>query len=98
METTSPSMATQTPADMSSGSVQQHFSVQSAGTQAVSIVAQDPSKGVYIVDPSQQQATLQMFGGDQRLIAAASSNQVELNSNSNTPASAQTIVVRNFII
>ena len=94
METSSPSMATQTPADMSNGSVQQqHFSVQSAGTQAVSIVTQDPSKGVYIVDPSQQHATLQMFGGDQRLIAA-SSNQVELANTSNTSASAQTIVVR----
>jgi len=93
METSSPSMATQTPADMSNGSVQQqHFSVQSAGTQAVSIVTQDPSKGVYIVDPSQQHATLQMFGGDQRLIAA-SSNQVELANTSNTSASAQTIVM-----
>ena len=93
METTSPSMATQTPADMSSGTVQQHFSVQSTGTQAVSIVSQDPSKGVYIVDPSQH-AALQMFSEQRLIAAAASSSQVELNTNSNASASPQTIVVR----
>lgn len=93
MENGSPSMATQNSGDIPSGNVQQHFSVPTTGGQAVSIVAQDPSKGVYIVDPSQQHAALQMFGDQQRLIAAASSNQVELTSNSTT-ASAQTIVVR----
>lgn len=94
MENNSPSMATQNSTDISTANVQQHFSVPSSGSQAVSIVAQDPSKNVFIVD-TQQHAALQMFGDpQQRLIAAsASSNQVELSNNSNTPASPQTIVV-----
>ena len=88
-------MAVPNSGDISStGNVQQHFSVPSTGTQsAVSIIAQDPSKGVYIVDPSQQHtaAALQMFGTEQRLIAA-SANPVEI-SNPNTSTPAQTIMV-----
>lgn len=95
MENGSATMAVPNSGDISStGNVQQHFSVPSTGTQsAVSIIAQDPSKGVYIVDPSQQHtaAALQMFGTEQRLIAA-SANPVEI-SNPNTTTSAQTIMV-----
>ena len=98
MENSSPSMATQTAGDISSGNVQQHFSVPSTGAQAVSIVTQDPSKGVYIVDPSQQHTALQMFSEQRLIAAAASSNQVELTSNTTTPVSAQTFVVRSLSV
>ena len=99
MENGSGSVAPQNAGEISSGNVQQHFSVPSTGTQAVSIIAQDPSKGVYIVDPTQQHAALQMFGADQqRLIAAAaSSNQVEL-ANANAVPTTQAIMVRITIL
>ena len=100
MENGSATMAVPNSGDISStGNVQQHFSVPSTGTQsAVSIIAQDPSKGVYIVDPSQQHtaAALQMFGTEQRLIAA-SANPVEI-SNPNTTTPAQTIMVCGFLV
>lgn len=81
--------------DIAPGSIQQQFSVPST-SPAVSIIAQDPSKGLYIVDQSQQHATLQMFtGADQRLISAAGGgNPVELAAaNANPASAAQTIMV-----
>eukprot|EP00794_Sanderia_malayensis_P005566 gene5566-6254_t len=88
-----------TPADISSGALQQNFTVSSSSAQAVGIIAQDPSKGIYIVDPSQQHAAIQMFGtADQRLMSAATvatGNPVELatTNNSGQAVAAQTIVM-----
>ena len=77
------------------GTNSQQFQVQAAvpATPAVSIIAQDPSKGLYIVDPSQQHAALQMFGTDQRFVTATG-NPVELATATNASGGAQTIMVR----
>ncbi len=86
-----------TAADISNGNIQQHFTVPSSSAPAVSIIAQDANKGLYIVDPSQQN-TIQMFGNtaDHRLMSSSSGNPIELTTTTNNAGQAvgaQTIVV-----